>query len=150
MAGKTAVVYHDHDPLGGETVATRENGDREIRIPTWVVTFIKISIPVLLVAIPSVVAGYYHLQQMDGRVQAIEREKVPLITSNRTKINTLDGAFREMDLRREMQGKNITRTLDTIQKQVEKMSFKVEKMSVVQQTMQTDISLIQQKIKKDP
>jgi len=114
---------------------------KEVRVPGWVATVVKVSIPALIVLIGAY-AGYLTLKQevcrLSSQVPQLEMRVLELERDN-FEVSTDTKLFKE----------SVSEALVRIEKSITELRTDVRDVSGSQQMILTDVRVIQEKLKKD-
>ncbi len=115
--------------------------NKVVRIPTWVVTLIKVSLP----AFGVLLAGYVGYKLLVVDVDKLKCD-MPVI---KQRVETLERTQMQLKMNSENFADKVGDGIQRIEKNVEKMSNQIDKVSTTQQQIQTDVRVIQQRLKSN-
>lgn len=141
----TEFRYAETAVLGEDNMVpeAKESGfNKVVRVPTWFVTLVKVSLP----AFGVLIAGWVALQITCNDVANLQ-EAVPALQE---RTNLIERTLLKMEMRNSSFEDKVGGNLDRIGKTVEKVSDKMDAMSAAQQKLQLEMGVIKQKIEEKP
>lgn len=142
----TEFHYPETAVLGDDNMQpeeARESGfNKVVRVPTWFVTFVKVSLP----AFGVLIAGWVALRITQNDVANLQRVTPTMME----RIDVIERTLLKQELNNTSFKDKVSGNLDRISKTVEKVSDKMDAMSEAQHKLQLEMHVIQQKIEEKP